>query len=697
MSQHRWSALIKREKPLIITGFLLSIIMMVAYWVFFYTPTYQSDSKLYIRNIGNENILSTFGSSNPVKSESNYSNPLFNYQAILESERQATSLYTTLKKNYPNQLKALGVKSQDDWVDYYHNALTSSIVPSPDKKSPPAVRTALITSFKALNLDIQKSTVGQKSQQVQDQLNTITQELEAVRSKIKNYMQNNKAVDLGVESAQLTQSRVELQKDLEVIESDMAYNDQKLSELKTLLKFDNVSDALDAASVGEDPYLVKLNQDLADSQRKLDMLRSRFEDTYPDVKSALREVKTLEDKIKTRIKEVTRKNSVSRGVYNDVSNSFVQELATAKIQQKALQARRAELLNGIDRVQNNELSIPEKQRVLNELTKEEEALKTAYAQLKSSAMESRIKDETLIDNLFVLSAPSAASLVKKELAIQLFGLLLFGLFLGALAAYIKDTLQDQWLDIDEIEGLTQKVVLGNISWQPNPEDLEDGWSHEGSNLLREYTAATSGLIQRSYLEQAQVISFVSTANERKQSTVVRNLALNMALSQRHIILIDADFGAPMKHFIHETQHQPAHAPDILKLIQRFNEASRLNTPLTEHDVNQLLDECITRIKIPGTTGSLDYLSASAPVTRTFDYVASLGFGKLIEALKTRYEFVLVDTPAAPYHYPETEAVLRSAEGTVILAALHSSRNALLQTTRFLDKADIPALGVIARV
>jgi len=706
MNQDRILSLIRREKGFLIAGLILSIILMTVYALFFYTPMYQSNAGIYIRNISNENVLNSFGSSSPIKSESDYSNPLFNYQAILDSDQLSNHLYEKLKKDYPAELKLLEITNAQDWKGYFQDSLKSNIISSTDiiniqfdwprRSSAQSVMTLLVDEYKNLNLEIQKSTVGIKGDQIDKQLEEITNDLAKTRNQIQVYRKANKVVDLATEGAELTRIRMGMEQQLQTIQSEIAFSQEKKAELKQLLNFDSVSDALDASSIGDDPYLVQLYKDLANAQRELDKLKARFENAYPDVQSALREVESVQSKIDQRIKEATGKVKMGRGVYNTVSNTLVQELAQAEVEQRSLIARKESLKEGLADFVQNELEIPEKSRYLDELQKEEQALKDAYQALKSSSIESHIKDSSLIDNLYVLNPASPGSLQKKDLLLNLFGILLFGLSIGSLIAYSKNVYQDKWNSIDEIEEATGKVVLGNLSWQRELDTYVDDSLEETSSIMREYKTVISSIKQRSYLEQAPVISFVSTKNERKHSVIVRNIALNMALSHNKVLLINTDFGES-----HENGHfevtEPLGQYDIIAIVNQFNQNRSRNSQLQESEIDKMIDDATHNINIEDTDCALSYMTAELSVSRIYDVVGSYGFEELIRRLRPKYDFILLDTPSAPYDYVEVKTLMSKSDAVTVLSAVNTNRKELINMVRFADQNDIKLLGIIARV
>ncbi|MEM0951613.1 MAG: hypothetical protein AAGI66_05645 [Cyanobacteria bacterium P01_H01_bin.74] len=709
MSANHWFSLVKREKNLIFIGLALASLFCLYHLFFLYNPTYQTVSKIYIKNIPVDNVVSNYAGSSTVRTESGYSNPLFNYLQIIESAELANRIHQIVKKQFPSVLNVLEVEDANDWINFYNKSLKAKIIPStdvlqfkfswPDKYSATAVTNVVLNEYKKFNIEIQRNVMGLKGENIDEQLDKITAQLSAIRQKIENFKRTTGAVDLTQESEQLTISRVALEQQAQLVEAEIAFNNKRISQMKKILKVKSPEAAMDAVAIGQDPYLIKLNEDLATAKQNLEKLRGRFKDEYPTVKASIKEVSSLKSSIKKREKEVLGGRSSKTGFYTSVSSNLTQDLLLANSQKKALEARRNQLKKAILDFKSLEGAIPGKERTLNELYKTEDALKTAYSNLKKSAIESQIKARSIVDNLITLNPPTKPKLSLTPLILSLISYMLLGLMSGLAIAWVKDRLYDRWSSIQELEESTNKIVLGKLPWEKNFDvNNPPNTIYTEDTSYRDVASITSSLIQRSYLEQAQVVSFVSTNNKRKRSSIVRQVAQNLAASSRKVILVDADLEAPTRH-VGEAERDGNYIKKsgLMTCIAEMNKSLRLRQEIFAHDFNTLLKQAVVEVQVTEDGCSFDYLTSKQPATRVYDYVASAGFHQLLSQLKQHYEFILVDTPGSPFAYPEVKAVLQESEGVVILSALKASRNKLLQLSRFLDNNNLKTLGIIARV
>ncbi|MEB3245372.1 MAG: Wzz/FepE/Etk N-terminal domain-containing protein [Vampirovibrionales bacterium] len=709
MRNHPLVRLFEKEKWLILLSLLLAIVMAVAYLLLLYVPLYKTSARVFIRNIPREDVVASYGSGQTVHTESGYSNPLFNYQQIIASERLASTLFKDYDARYPSDMRTLGAATHGEFLDAFSSLVDSRVLPStdvieinfrwPNKAHAQQAALRFIEGLKSTNLEIQQGITGKQKDNLNQELVAVSKELSDVREALKKFRIDAHSIDLAQEMESLTVTRIGLERDIEGVRAELSASERKVAELRRMLNLAPGQNVLAATSVGVDPLLVQTNQRLADATQRLGNLKSKFTDEYPAVAEVQGEIASLKMVIEARKKEVLGKQKNVRGIYDTPSSTLAVQLAQAEAETVALKARLSSLQGGVNDMRNKESEIPLKQMGLDELLKKEDALKAAYESVKKKQLEAQIKERVLIDNIVILQRPSSAALELKPLLVQLLGFLAFGLFLGFGGAWVKEGIQDQWASSSEIEQATGKPILGELPWlkKLNGERvfLPD------SPMGRSFATIATTLMQRSYLEQAQVISFISTAESRNGAYMTSNIALSLAASDRDVLLIDTDFLNPRRHLTELGHVAPKPQTCFVEAITEVNRALRLNQKLNG-DLERLIKSAIVSIEVsPSERGiagakTLHYLSANAPESRIYEYVASRGFTEILAYLKRTYEFVLIDTPSTPSSFPEVYTIGNLAEGVVILSAIKSSRDKLLRLIRLLNNAKVKTLGIVTR-
>jgi uncharacterized protein involved in exopolysaccharide biosynthesis len=708
-------AFIHKEKKLLLAGLLVGLALSILYVAAFYVPMYGASARLYIRNITTGNVIAAYGNNNQVRSESGYSNPLFNYLEILKSEKLSSRLYKPLQERYPRDLARLGVTSPAKWRSVYGDLLQAKVVPSTDiikvdfKWSNPATAEAvfnrLLDEYKRTALDIRHVTAHRQAQYLDERLEKLGGELRRVRRELKDYSIRNQAIDPVRESDELTRARIDLEKQAQILKSQARFSESKFSDYSRQLNIKNAEHALKAVGLGTDPYLVKLNQDLAMAQQKKARLDAGLTELHPEMRAITQEI----DKLKQGIAERQRKTlgevgKNARELYDAASVSVVTAMAQVQADSVSQKAQLEQLLRGIDALRTEERAIPLKRMEMKALEQRESTLANAYDQMMQKQMEARLRaDQIVIDsNIETLDQPGRPHLVLIELLMKLITLMSLGVMSGLTAAWIKNDIDDRWMDTDEIEAVTGKRVLGVIPWVRTRLRSIDGGDTERLHLRLKssYESVVQNLARASFTEEAQVLAILSTRIRRTGSPVIRHIGRTLAALGRSTLIINT--------------HLPENGPapgrltpgdelDLPALIEEINRRHRLAQPMDAFELDARIER-LERLCAPSTNGSergeKNVVHSLSTLRKdggdVFEQLASRGFQTLINRLRTRYEFILIDTPAQSAETANIQAITEISDGAVILSALDSSRQDLLALIRTLEKSGTKVLGVIPR-
>jgi uncharacterized protein involved in exopolysaccharide biosynthesis/Mrp family chromosome partitioning ATPase len=702
--------LIVKEYRTILMGLFIGFALFCLYMACLYKPVYTASTKMYIRNLPKTNIITDYGNNEDVKSQSGYSNPLFNINQIIESHQVADKVYSKIKVKYSSELKRIGVSNKNSWYGVFSSMLTLKIEPSTDvikvtlnwnnKEQTADLLDIVVDEFKTENLKISKDTEIKQRQFLDKQLIKVAKELRNVRLAIRDYREKSHSINNLSESQELTKARVGLEQQREFILSKISYESRKLNNLEDQIGLPNVKAALKAGEIGTDPYLVQLNQSLASMHQQYAKLSSIYTDNYPEVISAKNQIRSLTNSIKTRQKEVLQKIAVSRGVYNESSSKVIDGISSSDAERTALSAQLGTIKEGINQLKSEESKLAGKDFGLDELRKEEEALLTAYTSVKEKQLEATILENQIIDNIVVLGGSAVQSNALSSIIGKLIGFLALG-FLGSLAfAWIKEEIEDKWVDSKEIEIITEKKVLGVIPWVKCQQDLPKDFIMENDSIMGvSYGNIVSSIISESYLKEVQAISFLSTIQSRGKSLMLPNIALTLARMNRSVIIVDIDFIRPNKFFTDFNIVSPQNKPDIINVIDEINRELRMHKEINNDYLQHIVSGSKSSIDVTVQNGaelSFSYLCAQKEVHNISDYVATRGFKTLIDFLKEQYEFILIDTPSRPHLYPEFSYITEFSDGIVIISAMETNREKLISLIDKVEKTNTCVLGIIAR-
>jgi polysaccharide biosynthesis transport protein len=171
--------------------------------------------------------------------------------------------------------------------------------------------------------------------------------------------------------------------------------------------------------------------------------------------------------------------------------------------------------------------------------------------------------------------------------------------------------------------------------------------------------------------QGQIVLVTSTlAGEGKSLTSV-NLALTLASSGERVLLVDADLRRPVLHSLLKLRRTPG----LTEVLAGQNQPAQ------------------AIVKVPGSRLSL--LPSGSPLQRNpADLLATRGFRDFLDALRSRYDRVILDTPPAGA-IADALIVAPEADGVLLVARSGKvDRNAFVHLLERLANARAHVLGVV---
>ncbi|HJE29438.1 MAG TPA: polysaccharide biosynthesis tyrosine autokinase, partial [Pseudomonas nitrititolerans] len=199
--------------------------------------------------------------------------------------------------------------------------------------------------------------------------------------------------------------------------------------------------------------------------------------------------------------------------------------------------------------------------------------------------------------------------------------LFLALVAGIAQAIIREILDNTFKSSDEVETKLNLPVMGIVPQVPR--NLRKQVSHlfqrneekrfcEAIRTIRTNITLTEGNQPR------QVLVVTSTAPGEGKSSVSANLAFAMAQLNR-VLLIDADL---RRATLDQTFEFAPGTPGLANLIGG----------------NAKLDDCIRSV------GNVDMISAGTVPSNPLELLSSPRFAKLLEAVKGRYDRIIIDSP-----------------------------------------------------
>ncbi len=351
---------------------------------------------------------------------------------------------------------------------------------------------------------------------------------------------------------------------------------------------------------------------------------------------------------------------------------------------QTLDAQIAALQRDIGEVQSRIKGLPALQQEAVRMERDVKVNTELYQSLLNNAMQLRLVKEGKVGNVRVLDEASLAEIPVKPQRQTIVAIsLLLGLFLGVVAALIRNALIEQRIkDPHEVESQTALPVFSTIPVSPAQAAISQRrlTGATGVRLLAIEHADDLAIESLRSLRTAMQFAMLEAQNNRVMITgatpgvgksfVTSNFAALMAAAGKRTLLIDADL-------------RRGHLHQYLGLQRHGGLSELIAGSLT-------VQQTVHRQVVP----NLDFLATGQLPPNPAELLTSESFTTTLDRLSEQYDMVVIDTP--PVLVASDTAAIATHAGTVLLVARAnlSSMGELRESTRRLALGGKAATGVL---
>jgi tyrosine-protein kinase Etk/Wzc len=311
-------------------------------------------------------------------------------------------------------------------------------------------------------------------------------------------------------------------------------------------------------------------------------------------------------------------------------------------------------------------SLPVRTAEYGQLQQRVEAVQGVFDQLVTRYFEAQIAEGVEVGDIDIV-APAAVPVWpdRSYRTLNLMVGLIAGLLVGLVGTLLVDQVDSRVRRLQDAELATDLEVVGTI---PNIRSLASGsaWPQIGKEAFRKLR---THLRFAGAKEPPRLISVTSATPRDGKSTVAANLALTLADQGAPTLLMDADLRRPQVHTTFDIDQSPG-VSDILLGEASVAEAVRISADI------------------------LHILPSGRGVENPTELIGGPGFEELLEELRERYEYVIMDTPPL---MAVTDAALVGAatDGTLIVVRANRTDLGVLQAAvSQLRRLRVPLLGLV---
>lgn len=427
---------------------------------------------------------------------------------------------------------------------------------------------------------------------IDDRLALVTRQLDSVERNIASYQSRESVVDLESQASNyftkvnefdIQNSQIELQ--LEVLKGIENYVNSK----------GNNQAVIPSLKLIDDPSLAGLLDQLNSLEVKIAQLRSVTGEKNDALISANKEAGQIKKNINESIRNIRQNLLTSRQHFNQLIS------------------------------QNDQLlkSIPEKQRVFLDITRQQAIKNNIYTFLLQKREETAISSASTTPDLKVVETPSSYGPVTPVAKNFYLTGLFIGLLVAAFIVLVKEFFTKSVLFRSEIENTVKLPIIGELMQVPNKEAIviKDGKS---SVVAEQFRTIRTNLAFMGLGENQKVLLVSSTVSGEGKSFVSLNLAISLTLTGKKVAVMEMDLRKPKLSATLNLNRRPGISNYLVSKVG--------------------LEEIMKETGIPNLT----LIPAGDIPPNPSELISSIRMKELIELLKEKFDYIIMDTaPVSP--------------------------------------------------
>lgn len=574
-----WRVLL-RHRVYVIATFLV-VLGSIALWTFAQTPVYEAQGRLLFKQkqtaISGAGAGSRLGASGLGQLDTvGFGSPLDTQAEIIRSRPVVETIINRLGLKDPGNPKE--AIDPDDFLKLLKvealrrtDLLTIKYRDS-DPRLAAQVINALAQEYMARNVLDNRSEASSTRKFVEAQLPTMEKQLREAEHKLRLFKEKYGSIALREEQV----SAIKLLADFKSQQAQAQISlDASESRSKALSERVGMSekDAMMAGALMKTDGIKELRKELLDVESRLAVLRSQYQDSYPEVSQMIRKRAALRSVLQGQVNRLFQNRQSQSSLLDStvaggaevvgqsppdnlpridaVRQELIRDFVFAKVEELTARTRSEALETVTQRYAKRVADLPRLEETQTQLERNVAVTQEAYSLLDRKYYETRILEAQNIGNAELIDpavAPVEPIWPRKTLSLAIGAILAF--ILGAAVAFVREFTNDSIQTVEDAQEVLGLPVLGTIpdfSDQENsiPIALQDPLSP----VSEAYRSLRTNIKFLSTEKPVQVIVVCSAVPQEGKSTTSSNLAAVSAQSGVRVLIIDADLRKPRQHRI----------------------------------------------------------------------------------------------------------------------------------------------------
>jgi succinoglycan biosynthesis transport protein ExoP len=616
--------LIQRRKWIVITT-LLTVVLVTMFFTYRQTPLYRASASVVI-----EPQYPRVLELNDVV-QSNARNDYYNTQyQIIQSYSVARDVF---RRCYPDSFaawQAIEASSDtskrhpsDDPIEALRQRINVETVPESrlvvisleDSNPWEAARlvNAVANAYVQHNLEDRLSTSKEAVTWLSEQLEVLKAELELSESKLLEYMEKERIVDMDERRGMVEGKLHDLSERYNEAHIERLEKEALLNGVKKLRDQGEMIEAV--PKIMENPLIQELKKAYFELEIEIAELSSQYKDEYPKLARLKSQMARMKERLATEVQKVVE---------------------SLEMEYDVLQAREEALNKALEAQKVEALAISKKGIQYNILKRDAETDREMYELVLQRMKETDLAGNVQANNIRIIDeAKVPQHPIKPRKRMNLALSLILGLVMGVSLSLGIEFFDNTVKSRDDLEHTVPHPILGVIpAFQ-----VKGGHSHEEVVAECFRTLRTN---LRFVLPETKYKSFVvtSSAAGEGKSTIVYNLGRYFASAGMKVLIIDGDLRFPVLEKMFGVQRSPG-------LTDYF---------LSADGYQQMI--------LPADIDGLHFMPSGTLPSNPSELLGSDTMRELVEKVQNHYDLILIDAP--PVLSVSDSSVLASLVGNVLL-------------------------------
>jgi polysaccharide chain length determinant protein (PEP-CTERM system associated) len=371
--------------------------------------------------------------------------------------------------------------------------------PSPEKAK--RVVQSLVSIFVESSMGDSRKDTDAAKKFINEQIKTYEAKLEAAEARLKEFKLRNIDVQttggstdiagkLGEISAQLNQAKLELR------EAENARDAAKLQLQNEKSQNSSVSSKSLMQESAQSVATPEIDARIEAQKRNLDGLLQRFTDQHPDIISAKKLIKELEDQKRKEVQEL-RKTAIANSAINGATSTLAAQemgrlLASSEVQVASLRARVAEYSSRYEKARDSMKTAPQTEAEYAQLNRDYSINKKNYEDLvsrrESASLSGDLESAAGVADFRLIDPPRVSPKpVAPNRTLLLLAVMLVAFMAGSFTAFASSQLKPVFHDARTLRNVIDLPILGVVTLVMT----ESAKSRERSDLKKFFLASGS--------------------------------------------------------------------------------------------------------------------------------------------------------------------------------------------------------------